>query len=89
MRHAWVKWNEALGRLPILQARFVLWGISFLVTTYEVTIVHWVPSLDWLIFLAALAGVDLSHFYFKRVTDTDHVTAVKAAEGGTPEPEAK
>lgn len=81
MKTSWERVWQVIGMIPILQARFVLWSIAFLWTTARYLLTHgaWVPSLDWLGFLAAMAGIDFGHFWAKRVTDTDHVTAVNGA----------
>lgn len=74
--------NLTVGRLPILQFNAILWGTAFLVTTGRYAFDHWIPSVEWMGFLTTLAGGNITHFYVKRNTDTDHVTAVAAAANG-------
>lgn len=35
----------------------------------------WVPDWDWLLFLAAMSGLDLAQFHLKRTTEAEYVAA--------------
>ncbi len=76
-----------LGTLPTTQAAFVVGAFAILATTVRYVFSHehvlpngtvassWEPSVDWLVFLLALAGINTAHFIGKRVTDTTYVAA--------------
>ncbi len=89
---------SVLGTLPTTQGAFVVGAIAILATTIRYVFSHehvvgatispaWEPSVDWLVFLLALAGINTAHFLGKRVTDTSYVAA-KRANGGTTPPAA-
>lgn len=40
----------------------------------------WEPSWDWLLFVAAMSGLDLASFYAKRTTDAAYVEASAQAK---------
>jgi hypothetical protein len=66
------KFNEWLGTLPTTQLRFLATIVSMEITTlryvWSSDAKPWEPSMEWLAFLLAMAGVDTVQFFAKRKT---------------------
>ena len=72
-----LKW---LGSLPTTQARIaVTLALAIGTAVRYWTSATWVPSLEWLGFLACYAGLDVAQFTSKRFSDTGYVQAKSAA----------
>lgn len=93
--------NEWLAKLPSTNARIATTLFLALLTTLRylssgmalgaMQIAAWQPSESWLIFLAAMSGLDLAQFYAKRKTydETSRPPSPPDNEDkqATPEPE--
>lgn len=79
-----------LGNLPGTNFRIFITQFSVLLTTirYTATDTHigklgfdpWTPSWEWLLFLAAMSGLDLTQFYAKRLTHIESPPNTKDVE---------
>jgi hypothetical protein len=79
-KSALVSAMEIWGKLPTTPARISVTLLVFVGTAIRYWLggpQGWEPSLEWLGFLAAMAGIDAVQFYTKRATDASHVAALK------------
>lgn len=66
---------EWLGKVPTTQARMVTTLAVFAGTAAWYWVTKQSPSVEWLGFLLAMSGLDVSHFASKRLTDVGYVEA--------------
>lgn len=78
-----------IGRVPTTQIRVLITCGAIIVTTARYVLEPsqclggqctpgWEPSIEWLGFLATMAGIDTAHFLGKRKTSAEYM----AASGG-------
>jgi len=72
------------GKLPTTQARVSFTLVCVLGTAIRYWIGGWAPSLEWLMFLAAMSGLDGVQFAAKRMTDATYVAALKGQAPAAP-----
>lgn len=64
--------------LPTTNARIVVTLALAVATGIRYFVGGWSPSLEWLAFLLAMAGLDVAQFTSKRFTDATYVSAKTA-----------
>lgn len=68
--------NDWLGKLPSTNARIAVTLLCVFGTAVRYWVsTAWVPSGEWLMFLAGMSSVDGAVFFAKRKTDANHVEA--------------
>lgn len=79
--------NRWLGALPSTNFRIFVTMLLAVITTLRYVasgigvsargmhVDTWTPSGEWLLFLTALAGIDVAQFATKRTTSAEHVAA--------------
>jgi hypothetical protein len=67
-----------IANLPTTNTRIVVTLVLATATAIRYFLGDWMPSIEWLAFLLAMAGVDVAQYTAKRFSDTGYVSA-KAA----------
>lgn len=62
-----MRW-QWLADFPSTNGRIVLTLACVAVTCARVVVTGWSPSVEWLVFLAAMSGIDVGQYVAKRVT---------------------
>jgi hypothetical protein len=79
---------EWLAKVPTTNLRICATILCVLATAGRVVVsAAWTPSLEWLAFLAAMAGLDSMHFMGKRMTQSEYVAAKQGNGHATPGPQ--
>jgi len=70
-----------LGRLPTTELRVWTTLAVFVYTAIRLDPPHWDPGWDWYLFLAAMAGLDVTQWVMKRKTHKAELAPASASAG--------